>query len=281
MKEKAPLAGRSIRRHVLTAIAVIVLLAGGLGGWAMTTELSGAVIASGTLVVETNVKKVQHPTGGVVGELRVRDGDHVKRGDIVVRLDDTVTRANLQIVTKGLDELGAREARLEAERDDDETIDFPVALLSRKSDPEVARVLAGEQTLFDLRRKARLGQQSQLREQIAQLEEEIVGLGGQIDSKKREMELITQELKGVRELWDKRLVAISRMMALERDAARLGGERDALVSRIASSKGKIAEIKLRSSRSSRTCAATSPRSCGKARARAPSWWSARSRRKTS
>src|SRR5262245_18602895 len=244
MKEKAPLAGRSIRRHVLTAIAVIVLLAGGLGGWAMTTELSGAVIASGTLVVETNVKKVQHPTGGAVGELRVRDGDHVKRGDIVVRLDDTVTRANLAIVAKGLDETEAREARLEAERDDDEAIDFPVALLSRKSDPEVARVLAGEQTLFDLRRKARLGQQSQLREQIAQLEEEIVGLGGQIDSKKREMELITQELKGVRELWDKRLVAISRMMALERDAARLGGERDALVSRIASCKGKIAELKL-------------------------------------
>jgi HlyD family secretion protein len=244
MKEKSPIAGRSIRRHVLTAIAVIVLLAGGLGGWAMTTELSGAVIASGSLVVETNVKKVQHPTGGVVGELRVRDGDHVKRGDIVVRLDDTVTRANLQIVSKGLDELGAREARLEAEREDDETIDFPVAMLSRKSDPEVARVLAGEQSLFDLRRKARLGQQSQLREQIAQLEDEIVGLGGQIDSKKREIELITQELKGVRELWDKRLVAISRMMALERDATRLAGERDALISKIASSKGKIAEIKL-------------------------------------
>lgn len=162
MKEKkGPIAGRSIRRHVLTAIAVIMLLACGLGGWAMTTELSGAVIAAGTLVVETNVKKVQHPTGGVVGELRVRDGDHVKRGDIVVRLDDTVTRANLAIVAKGLDETEAREARLEAERDDDEAIDFPVGLLSRKSDPEVARVLAGEQTLFDLRRKARLGQQSQ------------------------------------------------------------------------------------------------------------------------
>ena len=244
MKEKAPLAGRSIRRHVLTAIAVIVLLAGGLGGWAMTTELSGAVIASGTLVVETNVKKVQHPTGGVVGELRVRDGDHVKRGDIVVRLDDTVTRANLAIVAKGLDETEAREARLEAERDDDEAIDFPVALLSRKSDPEVARVLAGEQSLFDLRRKARLGQQSQLREQIAQLEDEIVGLGGQVDSKKREIELIAHELKGVRELWDKRLVAISRMMALERDGARLSGERDGLISKIASAKGKIAEIKL-------------------------------------
>src|SRR5262245_8341317 len=235
---------RSMRLLVAWGVATAAFLVLGVGGWAATTELAGAVISTGFLVVDSNVKKVQHPTGGVVGELRVRDGDHVKRGDIVVRLDDTVTRANLQIVTKGLDELGAREARLEAERDDDETIDFPVAMLSRKSDPEVARVLAGEQSLFDLRRKARLGQQSQLREQIAQLEDEIVGLGGQVDSKKREMELITQELKGVRELWDKRLVAISRMMALERDATRLSGERDGLISRIASSKGKIAEIKL-------------------------------------
>src|SRR3954452_7659929 len=93
--------GPSIRRAMLTTIVVIALLAGGLGGWAMTTELSGAVVASGTLVVDTNVKKVQHPTGGVVGELLVRDGDRVEPGAIVVRLDATTTRANLAIVVKG------------------------------------------------------------------------------------------------------------------------------------------------------------------------------------
>jgi HlyD family secretion protein len=237
-------AGGSIRRHVLTTVAVVVLLAGGLGGWATTTELSGAVIASGVLVVETNVKKVQHPTGGVVGELRVRDGTRVKGGDIVVRLDDTTTRANLAIVLKSLDELGARQARLEAERDDDEKIDFPADLLARKRDPDVARILGSEQILFELRHKARLGQKSQLRERIAQLQDEIIGLTGQAEAKKTEIEMIHEELKGVRELWDKRLVSIQRWMALEREAARITGERGQIISSIAQAKGKTAEIKL-------------------------------------
>jgi HlyD family secretion protein len=98
-------------------MTVFVMLAGAVGGWAGTTLLSGALIASGSIVVDSNVKKVQHPSGGVVGELRVREGDRVKGGDIVARLDQTVTRANLAIITKGLDELSARKARLAGERD--------------------------------------------------------------------------------------------------------------------------------------------------------------------
>src|SRR5437762_13915776 len=99
----------SIRRHILMSLVVVLLLVGGLGGWAATTEFAGAVIAQGQLVVDSNVKKVQHPTGGVVGELRIKDGDRVKAGDIVVRLDDTQTRANLAIVVKALDEFAARQ----------------------------------------------------------------------------------------------------------------------------------------------------------------------------
>jgi HlyD family secretion protein len=235
---------QSIRRHALTGIAAIAVLAGGLGSWAMTTELSGAVIASGVLVVDTNVKKVQHPTGGVVGELRVRNGDRVNAGDVVIRLDDTMTRANLAIVVKGLDELAARQARLEAERDDDEKIDFAAELLARKNNPDVARVLGGEQILFDLRRKARLGQKAQLRERVAQLQDEIIGLAGQADAKKREIELIQRELEGVRDLWSKKLVPISRLTALEREATRLDGERQQYISAVAQAKGKTAEIKL-------------------------------------
>src|SRR6266849_629542 len=94
----------SLRQHTIMGLAIMVLLVGGLGGWAATTEISGAVVASGSLVVDSNVKKVQHPTGGIVGELLVRDGDRVKAGDLVMRLDDTVTRANLAIVVKSLDE---------------------------------------------------------------------------------------------------------------------------------------------------------------------------------
>ncbi|MFL4985523.1 MAG: HlyD family type I secretion periplasmic adaptor subunit [Xanthobacteraceae bacterium] len=244
MNDYIAVARRSIRRHVVTGIAAIAVLAGGLGGWAMTTELSGAVIASGALVVDTNLKKVQHPTGGVVGELRVRNGDRVKAGDVVIRLDDTTTRANLAIVIKGLDELAARQARLEAERDDDENIDFAVELLARKSNPDVARILGSEQILFDLRRKARLGQKAQLREKVAQVQDEILGLSGQADAKKREIELIQRELEGVRDLWSKKLVPISRLTALEREATRLDGERQQYISAVAQAKGKISETKL-------------------------------------
>ena len=124
---------RSMRRHLIAAIAVVFVLVVGMGGWAATAVISGAVVASGSLVVDTNVKKVQHPTGGIVGELRVRDGDRVHAGDIVVRLDETVTRANPAIVTKGLDELRARKARLESERDGWDTIIFPAQLVARAS----------------------------------------------------------------------------------------------------------------------------------------------------
>src|SRR3712207_5268274 len=99
---------RSIRRHLVVGAAVAALLTGGVGGWAATTEIAGAVIAPGSLVVDTNVKKVQHPTGGVIGELRVRDGQKVREGEVVVLLDETVTQANLAMVVKSLDEQYAR-----------------------------------------------------------------------------------------------------------------------------------------------------------------------------
>ena len=234
----------SIRRHLAAGVALTVLLAGGVGGWAATTEIAGAVIAPGALVVDSNVKKVQHPTGGVVGELRARDGDKVKAGDIVVRLDETVTQANLAIVVKSLNELQSRLARLEAERDNVDTIVFPAELLTRADDPELARSMTGERNLFEFRKSARAGQKAQLRERIAQLKEEIQGLTGQVAAKKRETELIGQELEGVRDLWRKNLVQIQRVTALERDAARLEGERGQLIASTAQAKGKISEIEL-------------------------------------
>ena len=242
-KAQSP-AQRSIRSHLLGGLAVVALLAGGVGGLAATTELSGAVIAPGSLVVDSNVKKVQHPTGGVVGELRVRDGDKVKAGDIVVRLDETITQANLAIVVKSLNELQSRLARLEAERDNVDTIVFPAELLARAGDPELARSMTGERNLFEFRKSARAGQKAQLRERIAQLKEEIQGLTGQVAAKKRETELIGQELEGVRDLWRKNLVQIQRVTALERDAARLEGERGQLIASTAQAKGKISEIEL-------------------------------------
>ncbi len=235
---------QSIRRHLRAGTALFVLLTGGVGGWAATTEISGAVIAPGALVVDSNVKKVQHPTGGIVGELRVRDGDRVKAGDILIRLDDTVTRANLAIVTKGLDELTARKARLEAERDGQESVTFPDDLLKRASDPQVAHVIEGERKLFELRRSARMGQKAQLRQRIEQLGEQTNGLTQQEHAKEQEIVLIQRELKGAHDLWAKNLMPITKLTSLEREATRVEGERGELVAQIAQTKDKVSETEL-------------------------------------
>jgi HlyD family secretion protein len=235
---------RSMRRHIVAAIVIISVLIVGVGGWGATAVISGAVVASGSLVVDSNVKKVQHLTGGIVGELRVRDGDRVRAGDIVVRLDETVTRANLAIITKGLDELMARKARLESERDGSDTITFPAQLFAGAGDPDRAAVMDSERKLFNLRKTARSGQKAQLQERIAQLQEEISGLTAQQNAKTKEMGLIERELAGVRELWKQNLVQLNRLTALEREATRLEGERGQLIAAAAQAKGKIAETAL-------------------------------------
>jgi HlyD family secretion protein len=235
----------SIHRHLTMGLAAVLVLTVGVGGWAATTQLSGAVIAAGQLVVDSNVKKVQHPTGGVVGELRVKEGDRVKAGDVVIRLDDTQTRASLAIVTKALDELAARQGRDEAERDGAQHVTFPPELLARTSDPDVLRLTAGEQRLFEIRRSGREGQKAQFAEQVAQLDQQILGTKEQEEAKAKEIDWIQQELKGIRELWSKNLVPFSRVTALERDGARLAGERGALIATMAQTKGRIAEIKLK------------------------------------
>jgi HlyD family secretion protein len=236
----------SIQRYMIAGTLIVGFVTFGIGGWAATSELTGAVIGQGVLVVDSSVKKVQHPTGGVVGELRVREGDRVKAGDILVRLDETQTLANATIISKSFDELLARQARLETERDSADQIIFPKVLLERGRDPasEAARAIVAERSLFDLRRQARGGQKAQLKERIAQLQEEIKGYLGQTEAKQKEVDFIHQELEGVRTLWQKNLVPMNRLTALERDTARLEGERSQLSGMTAQAKGKIAEIEL-------------------------------------
>jgi HlyD family secretion protein len=234
----------SIRRHLVVGLAAVFVLVGGIGGLAATTELAGAVIAPGVLVVESDVKKVQHPTGGVVAELNVREGDDVVAGEIVIRLDQTVAAANHAVVAKSLDQLEARQARLEAERDATEAIVFPGALLDRATDNDVQRLVQGEATLFEHRRRARNGQKAQLAERIRQLGDEIKGLTSQIGAKGREIGFIEEELVGLRDLRKKGLVTVANLNALLREAARLDGERGQLIAATAQARGKVGEIEL-------------------------------------
>ncbi|MEM7777864.1 MAG: HlyD family type I secretion periplasmic adaptor subunit [Pseudomonadota bacterium] len=227
-----------LRAGALISAVLIV----GVGGWAAMANLAGAVIASGQIMVDTNIKKVQHPTGGVVGEIMVRNGDRVAAGDVVVRLDATQTRAALAIVVSQLTELTGRKARLIAERDGAETITFPVGF--RTSSPHSKHVAAGETTFFSARRRMISSQKRQLDERIGQLAQEIKGLSSQRDAKARELTLVRAELKRVASMYERNLTPVTRVLAMQRDETRIAGEHGSLVSQIARAKGQIAETRL-------------------------------------
>jgi HlyD family secretion protein len=235
-----------IRCQLVIGFAVVLLMIGGLGGWAATSNLAGAVLAAGTVVVDTNVKKVQHLTGGVVGEIRVRDGDRVTAGDLILRLDETVTRANLGVIVSQLNELAIRQARLKSERDGALTVELPGALANRQTESDIAEIIAGERTLFASRRTSRLGQKAQLDMRVSQLDEEISGLVAQHRAKSKEIELIDRERHEVDQLWAKNLVPLSKVISLQRDAARVEGEHAQLIAAAAQAKGKIIEIQQQS-----------------------------------
>lgn len=239
-------AHRSLRRHI-TAVTVLGLaLVVGVGGWAMTTELSSAIVASGTVVVENNVKKIQHLTGGIVEDVLVKEGDTVKAGQILIKLDGTTVRANLSIVQNTLAQLYARRARLLAEQlgSDDFTIPEDLSqLISGTSTP--GEVLEqSERKLFISRKNALVGMKSQLASRKDQLADETKGLSVQLTAIEDALKLISEELTGLDKLYGKGLVSMQRLTELKRDRAQLEGDRGARIAARAQAAGKSSEIDL-------------------------------------
>lgn len=234
----------SVKRYVFAGFATIIALFGGIGGWAAFTDMAGAVLAPGTVVVAGNIKKVQHPTGGVINEILVRNGDAVKAGDILVRLDETVTRASLQLITKQIDELHGRLARLIAERDDAPLVTFPDELLARHAEPNIAEILKGEQVLFEARKSTRTTQKQQLGERITGLRQESSGNTAQAEAKAREIALIKKELDGLEGLERQQLVRTEKMTSMRREQARIEGEMAQLSAAAGQSIDRIAEIEM-------------------------------------
>ncbi len=234
----------SLRNHCLAIGASAVVLVLGFGTLGATTQLSGAVMATGSLVVKSNVKKVSHQTGGLVGVLLIDEGSRVAAGDVMIRLDATVARAAYAALTRDLCELQAQRSRLEAERDGLATVVFPADLAEAARDPEVARILGGESNLFALRLASRAGQKQQLEQRIAELGQQVAGLIEQRHAKDSELAIAGKELVGVRDLFQRNLVQLTRIDTLERDVARVTGERGALTADIAQTNGKIAETRL-------------------------------------
>jgi HlyD family secretion protein len=234
----------SVRRHIALGFLTILALFGGIGGWAATTDLAGAVLAPGSVVVANNVKKVQHPSGGVISQILVKNGDAVKAGDVVVRLDETITRASLQVITKQIDELTGRVSRLKAERDDAASVAFPPELVARKEEPDVAQIINGEQRLFESHTGTTKAQKGQLDERIQGLKQEITGNTAQAESKSKEIVLIKKQLEALERLESQQLVSAEKMMQMRREFTRIEGELAQLTAAAGQSKGKIAEIEI-------------------------------------
>jgi HlyD family secretion protein len=236
--------GRAYKRELRTGLRALII--GGVlgGGWLTLVPLAGAVVVPGTLVVQSNVKTIQHPTGGVVAQIPVQNGMRVKAGDLLLRLDPTQAQASLETVSKQLDDARARIARLVAERDGQDRPGIPPEFSARMNEDSVKNTLASEEALFKARFSTHQSQRELLENRVSQLGEEIKGLNSQIESKAKELELITSELTGVQELYDKRLVPLTRLTTLQRDRTRIEGERGQLVSAIAETKAKIGEAQL-------------------------------------
>ena len=236
--------GRALERELRTGLRVLLVVGLLAGGWAALAPLAGAVVVPGNLVVQSNVKTIQHPSGGVVAEIAVHNGERVNAGQLLVRLAATQAQASLQVISKQLDETRARIARLTTERDGLTQIQIPAELADRKGDDTVNTLLDSEQSLFAARNNARRSQIDVFQSRIAQLGEQIGGLDAQVEAKSKQLELIAGELTGVQELYDKRLVPLARLTALQRESARIEGERGQLTSSIAEARSKIGEAQL-------------------------------------
>ncbi|MGO7087876.1 HlyD family type I secretion periplasmic adaptor subunit [Rhizobium leguminosarum] len=233
---------RSLNRHVAVVGALSLALVCGIGGWAATTELSSAVIGEGVIVVDGDVKKVQHLTGGIVSELLVAENDHVTAGQVLIRLDGTTTRANLSIVESTLAQLYARRARLKAERIGADSFEVEENISDLTSSTSAEKLLDGEQKLFDSRRTALIGMKSQLASRKDQLGEQVKGLVVQINATNDALGLIEQELEGIDTLYKKGLVTLQRLNTLKRARADLQGNSGQEIAAKAEAEGKAIEI---------------------------------------
>jgi HlyD family secretion protein len=246
-KLERALARERRRSSRILACAGVVLF-----GWAAWVPLSGAVVISGSLVMQSNVKKVQHAQGGIVTAIRVQNGSKVGAGDELVRLDQTPARANLQVVARQLDEVRIRIARLKAERDNLETPRWPSELAAEFDAAEREELLASERGLFMARANARRGRQELAETHTNQLEKQITALEAQLKSNGKQADITGGELSGVEELLRQKLVTLPRATALQKEAAHLDGVGGQLNAQIAETRAKVSETRLQALQSEET-----------------------------
>jgi HlyD family type I secretion membrane fusion protein len=232
------------RPAIAAGMAIVVVFFGVIGTWASFAPLDSAALAAGVVKVEGNRKSVQHLEGGIVKELRVRDGDAVAEGQTLLVLDNPQADAAFTILRKQHLELLAQEARLNAERSGAARIAYPELLTRKNAEPEAAGVMTAETALFNSRRAALQGQIELIRRRIGQADEQAVGLRAQRDAQRKQLASTREELDGLRDLFKRGYVPRQRMMELDRHAASLEGqalESDAQILRLGQ---HVEELKL-------------------------------------
>lgn len=214
----------SVRQAILAGLLGMLALFGGLGGWMAFADISGAIVANGAVAVHGRPKVIQHLDGGIVAEIHVTDGDLVKRGDLLVRLDETMLKANEAIHVRRLEEALAERSRLEAERDGKQEIAWPQDFAKSLDVSPSAEIKASQSRLLLVRRESRDGQRARLEEKIAQYDNQITGVKGLQAAKQQQIAFIDRELTGLRQLHEQGNTTLNRLLALERQRAELSGQ---------------------------------------------------------
>jgi HlyD family type I secretion membrane fusion protein len=231
-----------IRSRVAMAALLAIVLIGGCGGWAVHAELTGAVIAQGKVAVRKQVKLIQHRDGGIVGEILVANGDAVKAGDVLVRLDETQTKAELGVLKGQRAELEGRRARHVAERDGATAIRFDSRF---EHDPFTAEIARGEIRLFNENLAVREARRDQLSLQIAQFEEQVRGLTAQQEANASERKMVKEDLERLTPLYNKGFIEIGKIRTMERDLVKIDGLKGEIDANIARVKGQISESRIK------------------------------------
>lgn len=224
-------------------LITLLVLVGGFGGWAALTNISGAIIAGGRIEVDQNRQVVQHPDGGVVGEIMVEEGDTIELDQILIRLDGSRMRSELAIIEGQLFEILARRARLEAERDSADSLTFdPLLTEAMAWRVEVQSLMDGQQRLFEARGESIAQEVDQLQKRRGQIGNQVEGIEAQRVALTQQLALIERELTDQQSLLDRGLAQASRVLALQREQARLSGQVGELAAQKAQAEGRITEI---------------------------------------
>lgn len=228
-----------VKGGLLVLLLVLVLLI-----WAAVFNISGAVLAPGVVKVESNSKNLSRLEGGTVRQILVREGQKVAKGQLLLRFGDTQTKASVDIFQGAVDSANAQIARFQAEAIGASAVTFPAELLSRAGDPRVSALLSSQRALFQDRVGLYRSQAMVLNSQAQQLETQISGMRIQADAIDDQAKLVKEELDGVRELSRQGYAPNSRLLALERNAVQVRGQKGSMLADMARARQSIGEIRL-------------------------------------